>query len=375
MAPVQLRELVIFNCHNFQRFPNFIGCLKELRKIVVGGGSNSIKSLPEEFCYLQSLQHLELMFSNRLESLPSNFGNLTNLRHLNLYGCGKLRMLPISFKKLMLLQNLNLEGCGKLIIKPEDFQNIKMLEFLSLSGCEQLKELPRHITNQASLREIYLNGLRQLRELPINEIEGLEYWRELESLSIGTCWEVLGIQSLKDKEKLWTLDIFRANKGSASERCIQTLQKWPEDIIVCTRAFPDASSRLKSLVFPSLFGIDSIYNKKINTSPKVVQNCSSIGDAIMLCFVINCVSSELTLLLVPSDGEVISEMKIEKGRWAWVVFTQRSTCLSAESFSIEEGFSLQGCKGQDKVERGLLGRGEGQRLVEAFHIFIKNLSI
>ncbi|GLJ38481.1 hypothetical protein SUGI_0784140 [Cryptomeria japonica] len=58
-APVQLTVLVISGCKRFQRFPDSIGRVDVLKKIVIIQGFN-LTSLPEEFCHLQSLEHLEL---------------------------------------------------------------------------------------------------------------------------------------------------------------------------------------------------------------------------------------------------------------------------------------------------------------------------
>ncbi|GLJ15345.1 hypothetical protein SUGI_0251620 [Cryptomeria japonica] len=165
-APVQLRELIISNCYKFQRFPNSIRCLKKLKRIVLEG-DNNILALPEEFCYLRSLEHLQL-FCPDLFSLPISFGALRNLQYLDMFGCQKLTGLPVSFRKLMLLQHLNLGFCHQLMLTSEDFQHITKLEFLRLSNCKQVEELPRHIADQASLTELYLDGIESLRELPVN---------------------------------------------------------------------------------------------------------------------------------------------------------------------------------------------------------------
>ncbi|XP_059063773.1 disease resistance protein RPV1-like [Cryptomeria japonica] len=152
-----------------------------LKKIVLTNGSN-LTSLPEEFCCLQSLEHLQLEHCKELSSLPTRFGDLRNLRFLLLSSCWKLRMLPVSFKKLMLLQYLYLGSCSQLILRPEDFQNVRKLEYINLSRCKQLEELPPHITNQASLKELYLEGANKLRELP----ENIGQLSRLQEMIIGT---------------------------------------------------------------------------------------------------------------------------------------------------------------------------------------------
>ncbi|GLJ33273.1 hypothetical protein SUGI_0669440 [Cryptomeria japonica] len=158
-APVQLRELVISECYNFQRFPKSIGCLRDLKIIVLTNNFwNKMGSLPKEFCLLQSLEHLELSRCRELSSLPRNFGHLRNMRHLDLSNSENLRSLPDSFKELTLMQHLNLEGCSKLTLQSDILENMTKLEYLNLSDCKQLEEMPRHITQLRNLREMMIGS-------------------------------------------------------------------------------------------------------------------------------------------------------------------------------------------------------------------------
>ncbi|GLJ21903.1 hypothetical protein SUGI_0409510 [Cryptomeria japonica] len=144
--PLELRELNMGNIRNFLRFPRSIGRLKELKKISLNdfrcGVSCQvpITSLPEEFCDLQSLEHLELRGCHKLTSLPTNFGYLTNLRYLDLSGCLQLEELPASFKELINLQYLNLVGCTKLTFSPEILKNMTKLETVHFMGCMTLRD-------------------------------------------------------------------------------------------------------------------------------------------------------------------------------------------------------------------------------------------
>eukprot|EP01018_Ginkgo_biloba_P021960 Gb_23826 [translate_table: standard] len=135
-APFQLREMIIWS-NRLRKFPKSIGLLKHLENLVLNGlgrngslGTNigsrdhsnfSLQTLPDEFCDLQSLQHLELLDCRALVLLPLRFGDLTNLQHVNLNGCRKLEMLPDSFNRLTRLQYLDLRGCISLTIKPNIF--------------------------------------------------------------------------------------------------------------------------------------------------------------------------------------------------------------------------------------------------------------
>lgn len=103
-APLQLRELNIW-APSFSNFPRSIGKLKQLEKIAIYDAL--IETVPDEFCDLPSLKHLELIYCSKMMSLPS-FGNLTNLQHIDLSGALSLRMLPNSFGNLNRLGHLGL---------------------------------------------------------------------------------------------------------------------------------------------------------------------------------------------------------------------------------------------------------------------------
>ncbi|XP_059065761.1 disease resistance protein Roq1 [Cryptomeria japonica] len=154
--PLELRELNLQNANSSLKFPGSIGCLKHLKKISVAPPMMDIfmDSLPEGFCLLESLEHLQLRGFDKLTSLPGEFGLLTNLRHLDLSNCRKLRMLPDSFKQLINLQYINLSGCGELTLTSENnyiLENMKKLETLNFSACKKVQNLPRDICMRKEL--------------------------------------------------------------------------------------------------------------------------------------------------------------------------------------------------------------------------------
>ncbi|GLJ16629.1 hypothetical protein SUGI_0285420 [Cryptomeria japonica] len=434
-APMQLRELRVSGCYKFQRFPKSIGRLNHLEKIVIIKGYNDT-TLPDEFCLLPSLEHLVLYQCEMLSSLPSNFGNLRNLRHLNLSCCAKLRRFPDSFKSLMLLEYLNLEQCSQLTFTLDDLnilENMTNLGFLSVSKCKQLKELPFHITNQVFLRELYLEGT-SLRKLPVNicELSGLRKIRigsllltslptsladlsfltdlsiegcpqlerlpdslgglsSLTNLSIQGCSEVEYLpDSLKDLSSLTNLSISRCHKleclpaslGNLTslmylsiQNCLK-LERLPDsledEIQICMRAVPDASSLIDSVLFQNFLVVESFSDQKIQSRPKLVHKCPSDGHAFLFCFVIVCVSSKMRLRMHGRDsrGEVSNRLsKLEKGRWVWIgVFSQRSMdfLFPSDELSIDGG----DCREDDRVEKGWVVRGQEQTLLEAFRCML-----
>ncbi|KAH9290268.1 hypothetical protein KI387_034385, partial [Taxus chinensis] len=185
--PLQLRELKIVFGVRFERFPTSIGRLKKLTKIVLigdyfGGPIYSLKTLPDEFCFLQSLEHLELRACFQLSALPNRLGELSNMRHIALSHCYTLTQLPPSFKDLTQLQYLELWACRRLRIANIDIlQNMTKLQKLKFTGWRKMEELPGSMTKQASLRELYLDDT-MIRNLPIDIGE----LGKLEVLEIGS---------------------------------------------------------------------------------------------------------------------------------------------------------------------------------------------
>ncbi|GLJ15771.1 hypothetical protein SUGI_0259690 [Cryptomeria japonica] len=185
-APLQLRELMITSTwgSSFESFPSSISQLKQLKKIaLIGylGDEFRIKTLPEEFCDLKSLEHLELRHCRALSSLPIGFGKLTRLRHIDLCSCEELRVLPASFNQLKQLEYLDVSHCHKLKLRLNMLQYITTLQNLFLSGCLKLQVLPQEITNQVSLKQLHVEDTR-LREFPDAFCE----LRKLEILKIGS---------------------------------------------------------------------------------------------------------------------------------------------------------------------------------------------
>eukprot|EP00253_Pinus_taeda_P001263 PITA_01263 len=202
-APLELRELHVYA--PLSMFPKSIGRMKHIEKIVVTCMSDLIhlKTLPEEFCHLSSLQYLHLRCPD-MKSLPDSFGFLTNLQHLNLSRCRSLQGLPNSFGNLIRLKYLNLEYCSDLTLSEETFANIRTLEYLNLSDCKSVEVLPRQVAHQLSL-EILILSETNLKELP-GDIGNLS---SLEEFSLGnSLLEMLpgSLGRLSSLKKLWVCD-------------------------------------------------------------------------------------------------------------------------------------------------------------------------
>ncbi|XP_057835008.2 disease resistance protein Roq1-like [Cryptomeria japonica] len=182
--PLKLIELDFTSRWKLQRFPTSIGRLKHLKRIIFDNRwdrRSPCSSLPEEFCDLQSLEHLVLKSFESLLSLPARFGELKNLRHINLSRCSELKKLPVSFKHLIHLEFMDLSYCIKLKLRSDMLEKITKLEYLDLNSCRVLEELPSQITNQFSLKRLTAKAT-SLRCIP-NDIGLL---RKLTKLSIGS---------------------------------------------------------------------------------------------------------------------------------------------------------------------------------------------
>ncbi|GLJ40672.1 hypothetical protein SUGI_0839800 [Cryptomeria japonica] len=184
--PLQLRELIVTATRgsSVERLPRSLSQLKHLTKIALIGyleDEFGITTLPEEFCDLQSLEHLELRYWKALSSIPTRFGQLTNLLHVDLCFCQELGVLPDSFKQLKRLLYLDLSGCRNLSVKSDILEDMLKLQKLCFSKCRKLFELPLQITNQVSLRELNVQDTN-LRNIPIT----IGHLSNLETLRIGS---------------------------------------------------------------------------------------------------------------------------------------------------------------------------------------------
>jgi len=168
------------------KFPKSIGQLKYLEKIVLGPPESTttvkvlLETLPDEFCHLQCLEHLELRNCSEMLSLPESFGNLKNLQHLDLSFCSKLQRLPNSFGNLIHLKHLRLINCTSLTMSSETLGNIKTLEFIDMRSATKIEVLPPQVAHQRHISVLRLADTN-IRQLP-SEIGDL---RDLEILEIG----------------------------------------------------------------------------------------------------------------------------------------------------------------------------------------------
>lgn len=177
----------------------------------------NITYLPDELCYLNNLERLELC-GNYLQVLPEDFGNLQKLKILyldynelielpasfsnlnieelyirtnNFYDfpneilkiltlktlalTGTKQKLPNEFQKLEKLENLYL-GCNKLTKIPKVIFSLNNLKFLSLRN-NNLIEIDDDIAKCKTLREVIISGNPNLK-LSKNNLQWIQHIRD-----------------------------------------------------------------------------------------------------------------------------------------------------------------------------------------------------
>lgn len=141
------------------------------------------------------------------------------------------------------------------------------------------------------------------------------------------------------------------------------MQKWPGEIIVCTRAVLNAASLVNSSAFPTLSVLDFCSNVQTEgkRGPKLVVKQPAIGNAFIVCFVIR--TPGMAQLAIAGKGSIrhTSEVEMQEGEWIWIgVFTQRSEWYTSKSYKAY--FSM----GNGMVEKGLVAIGEEDKSYGCF---------
>ncbi|GLJ27314.1 hypothetical protein SUGI_0536070 [Cryptomeria japonica] len=393
-----LRELYLEHMWNLREVPVKIDQLSKLQKLCVGG--DLLTTLPASLGDLSSLTTLEITNSTSMECLPDSLGRLSLLERLEIDDLG-VKSLPESISQLTNLESLWICRCplSELDLRVGSFSSslckLKTIELsdndplskISISkdccaGLEtlrveknrnltEIKELPSSVRNLVITRCPKLSALPSFSELTslrefemigcyqVEKIEGLNHCRELEALKAYTWWEMPSIESLEYMERLRVLHLTGMRK-SVVEGCIQSMEKWPGEIIVSTRAVRNAASLVNSLVIPILCVVDSCSNvpTERNRGPKLVFEQPSNDNAIIVCFVVRTPGGAQMIGVSGDSFSTLSSFaKVEEGTWVWIgLFTQRSKWYTANAY--EARFS--GVDGI--VEKGLVAMGQEDRV-------------
>ncbi|GLJ14734.1 hypothetical protein SUGI_0238810 [Cryptomeria japonica] len=315
---INLQTLEINNCPIGEFTFKFWSNLKE---IILSTTKVSKISISDDCC--PNLKDLTLECNHQLsevDTLP------TSVEHISVWDCELLRNISI----------------GSMV----------NLQYLILKHCPELDTLPS-FDKFASLKVFTLQGVNK-----VETIQGLGHCTSLEELVIeGKCWEVSSIESWEQVQRLSLVHLV-AKKRSAVERCIQTIQKWPDYVIICTEAVAGAGSLLSSSAFTNLSVVHEEFN--FYKSIKFDFNPNSDGNAMMLCLVLNCVSESMGFYIRNGSLPVVSG-KVEEGKWTLIgVFTQRRLTEWPKIKKVR----LWGLERNGVVERGMVVRGEDESVVE-----------
>ena len=156
----------------FQEFPKVLCELKNLKELDLE--RCDFKTLPDEFVNLQNLEKLNLTW-NKFQEFPKIVDILTRLKNLKvlyLCECG-LNSLPDEFANLQSLEKLDLRG-NNFYGFPKALYGLKNLKELSIEYCS-LKTLPDEFVNLQSLEKLNLWG-NKFKEFPkvINKLKNLK---------------------------------------------------------------------------------------------------------------------------------------------------------------------------------------------------------
>eukprot|EP01018_Ginkgo_biloba_P024596 Gb_22273 [translate_table: standard] len=152
-VPSKLQELNLQSRYKLQRVPDSIDRFRALQKLDFSE-CLLLKTLSEEFCYLESLEVLSLKSCLNLEYLPSGFGRMRRLRDVSLRECKKLKALPESFGLLPQIDYLDMYNCMNVKIEEGSFGSISTLKEVNLVSCPKLETFPTQLTRQRSLKKL-----------------------------------------------------------------------------------------------------------------------------------------------------------------------------------------------------------------------------
>ncbi|GLJ36539.1 hypothetical protein SUGI_0734160 [Cryptomeria japonica] len=248
-----LTALTIEGCSGLEFLPESVGRLSLLETLKIW--DSGLESLPKSLRQLNNLQTLEISgcpISNLdLICLPRELDlnskptvSLCNLKHIDLFStkvckisfsedcCPALETLKLQINEHLTeidvlpttIKELELFSC-KMMMNISGIAGLVNIQILIISNCPKLDALPS-FAQFASLKRFELRGC-----YGVKKIQGLEHCRAVEMLKVDTMWEEAGIESLERMERLRSLHL-RVLSRSAIEGCIQSMQKWPEDMKV-----------------------------------------------------------------------------------------------------------------------------------------------
>ena len=208
----RLTLLNLENCKSLSSLPNKFEM--ESLEILILSNCSQIKRIPEFMGNMKSLLKLHLE-GTAIMKLPSSIEHLTNLASLDSSDCKNLACLPSIIWSFKSLKHINLKGCKNLSSLPEKFA-MESLEILILSGCSKIKRIPEFIKNMERLSILHLDGTA-IMKLP----SSIEHLTNLVSLHLRDCKNLVCLPSI--------ICDFKSLKGIRVARCPK-LENLPENL-------------------------------------------------------------------------------------------------------------------------------------------------
>ncbi|XP_059067935.1 disease resistance protein Roq1 isoform X2 [Cryptomeria japonica] len=199
-APLQLRELVIYEGHGLKKIEG-LGSMRSLETLLIQD-CTELDTLPS-LAEATSLKIFEVVRCNKLEKIES-LERLTSLETLSIYDCTELNTLP-SLAEATSLKMFDLRRCNKLE-KIESLESLTSLETLCIYDCTELNTLPS-LAEATSLKKFDLRRCNKLEK-----IESLESLTSLETLCICDCTELNSLPSLAEATSLKWIEVIGCNK-------------------------------------------------------------------------------------------------------------------------------------------------------------------
>ncbi|KAH9725673.1 ADP-ribosyl cyclase/cyclic ADP-ribose hydrolase [Citrus sinensis] len=328
-----LEKLVLSGCSKLKKFPDIVGSMECLLKLLLDGTAieelplsikllsklvllvlnncKNLKSLPTTISGLKCLSTLDVSGDLKFREFPEIVEHMEHLSELHLEGTA-IRGLPLSIELLSGLVLLNLKNCRSLEILPVTVSNLKCLRSLKLSGCSKLKKFPEIVRSMKDLSELFLDGT-SIKEVP----SSIELLTKLELLNLSDCKNLVRLPSsiiaLKSLKTLNLSGCFKLENVPETLGQIESL----EELDISGTAVPHSTSwysyipinlmrKSVALKLPSLSGLCSL--RKLNLTDCNLMEGALPSDIGNLCSLKELYLSKNSFVSLPTSITHLSKL-------------------------------------------------------------------